>query len=75
MGPIVDRSQEYLGTCDRVIYRARQLLLDAVRRYRDTGELSFAGDEIDFPAIRAVSFAYPGEADWRSWDYLAEAAE
>jgi len=77
MGPIVDRSQEYLGTCDRVIYRARKLLLDAVRRHRDTGELSFSGDDIDWSAIRAVSFAYPREADWREIDVeeLREAAE
>lgn len=76
MGAIVDRSQEYLGTCDRVIYRARQLLLDAVRRHRDSGELSFVGDAIDYASIRAVSFAYPREADWREVDpYAREAAE
>ena len=68
MGPIVDRTQEYLGTCDRVIYRARMLLLDAVKRFRDTGELSFAGDEIDFPRIRAVSFAFESGEDWRDFD-------
>ena len=75
MGPIVDRTQEYLGTCDRVIYRARQLLLGAVKRFRDSGELSFTGDEIEFSDIRAVSFAFPREADWRNFDYWAEAAE
>ena len=77
MGPIVDRSQEYLGTCDRVIYRARKLLLEAVRRHRDRGELAFAGDDIDYPAIRAVSFAFPRETDWRAVDpyALPEAAE
>jgi hypothetical protein len=77
MGPIVDRTQEYLGTCDRVIYRARKLLLDAVKRHRDTGELSFTGENIDWAGIRAVSFAYPGEMDWRDVDpyALQEAAE
>jgi phthalate 4,5-dioxygenase oxygenase subunit len=77
MGPIVDRSQEYLGTCDRVIYRARQLLLEAVKRHRDTGELSFTGDEIDWQGIRSFSLAYPRERDWREFDAhsLAEAAE
>jgi hypothetical protein len=77
MGPIVDRSREYLGTCDRVIYRARQLLLEAVKRHRDTGELSFAGAEIDYRSIRAVSFAFDNSKDWRDFDAhaLAEAAE
>jgi len=77
MGPIVDRSQEYLGTCDRVIYRARKLLLEAVKRHRDTGELSFASDDIDYRGIRAVSYAYPADADWRAIDpyELQEAAE
>ena len=77
MGPIVDRSREYLGTCDRVIYRARKQLLEAVKRHRDTGELSFAGDEVDYPSIRAVSFAFPRGADWREVDpyELMEAAE
>lgn len=77
MGPIVDRSQEYLGTCDRVIYRARQLLLEAVKRFRDTGELSFADEDIDFAGIRSFSLAYPKEQDWREFDAhgLAQAAE
>lgn len=78
MGPIVDRSQEYLGTCDRVIYRARRQLLDAVNRHRETGELSFAGDDVNFASIRAVSFAYSKDQDWREFDAhgrTAEAAE
>jgi nitrite reductase/ring-hydroxylating ferredoxin subunit len=68
MGPIVDRTQEYLGTCDRVIYRARQLLLEAVTRFQETGELSFADEGIDFSAIRAISFAYDKDQDWRDFD-------
>ena len=77
MGPIVDRSREYLGTCDRVIYRARKQLLEAVKRHRDTGELSFAGPDIDYPSIRAVSYPYPRDTDWRDVDPydLREAAE
>ena len=60
-----------------MIYRARKLLLEAVRRHRDTGELSFVGEGIDWASIRAVSFAYPGDADWREVDPYAmqEAAE
>jgi len=74
MGAIVDRSQEYLGTCDRVIYRARRLLLDAVEHYQATGEVSFADEDIDFATIRAVSFAYPKGGDWRDIDtHVAQA--
>jgi hypothetical protein len=60
-----------------VIYRARRLLLDAVKRHGETGELAFVSEDIDFSAIRAVSFAFPGEIDWREVDPLEmmEAAE
>lgn len=75
MGPIVDRSQEYLGTCDRVIYRARRLLLDAVNRFTETGEVSFAGEDVDFAGIRAVSFAYPRLQDWRDVEAHLQAAQ
>ena len=76
MGTIVDRSQEYLGTCDRVIYRARRLLLDAVERYQQTGAVSFADESIDFARIRAVSLAFPKDGDWREIDaHAAMAAE
>jgi len=68
MGPIVDRSQEYLGTCDRVIYRARRLLLEAVKRFQEDGTISFMSPEIDFARIRAISFAYPKDKDWRTVD-------
>jgi nitrite reductase/ring-hydroxylating ferredoxin subunit len=68
MGPIVDRSKEYLGTCDRVIYRARRMLLDALDRFEKSGELSFTGPEVEFSRIRAVSFAYPKGKDWRDID-------
>jgi hypothetical protein len=66
MGPIVDRTQEYLGTCDRVIYRARQLLLDAVRRHQATGAVAFRDEVVDFARIRALSYVFPREGDWRT---------
>jgi nitrite reductase/ring-hydroxylating ferredoxin subunit len=68
MGPIVDRSKEYLGTCDRVIYRARKLLLDAVKGYKETGEVAFAGPEVQYDRIRAISFAYRKGDDWKAID-------
>ena len=68
MGPIVDRSKEHLGSCDLVILRARSMLLRAVERFQETGETSFAGPDVDFSRIRAISFAYPQGEDWKSID-------
>ncbi len=68
MGPIVDRSQQHLGRCDLVILRARSLLLRALEAYRAEGKLSFAGEDVDFAKIRAISFAYPHGEDWKEID-------
>ena len=68
MGPIVDRSKEHLGSCDLVILRARSMLLRAVEKYRETGEPSFAGADVEFNKIRAISFAYPQGEDWKTID-------
>ncbi|MFZ1988389.1 MAG: hypothetical protein WAW96_01330 [Alphaproteobacteria bacterium] len=68
MGPIVDRSKEHLGSCDLVILRAQSMLLRAVEKYRETRELSFAGPEVEFNKIRAISFAYPQGGDWKDID-------
>jgi phthalate 4,5-dioxygenase len=38
MGPIVDRTQEHLGTSDRMIIFVRQQLLDAAKIVREGGE-------------------------------------
>jgi nitrite reductase/ring-hydroxylating ferredoxin subunit len=68
MGPIVDRSREFLGSCDHVIIRARSQLLRAVNHYQDSGETSFNGPEVKFDRIRAISFAYPKGEDWKQID-------
>jgi phthalate 4,5-dioxygenase len=67
MGPIVDRTAEFLSTCDHVIIKARTQLLRAVKLYQDTGRVSFLKD-VDFDRIRAVSVALPVGTDWRSVD-------
>ncbi len=68
MGPIVDRSKEFLGACDHVIIRARSQLLRAVKHYQETGEPSFTGPDVRFDRIRAISFALPKGGDWREID-------
>jgi phenylpropionate dioxygenase-like ring-hydroxylating dioxygenase large terminal subunit len=77
MGPIVDRSKEFLGTCDVVIVRARRMLQAALDNYEATGEISFLTGDVDFPAIRALSFSYPTGQDWKEVEAeaLAAAAE
>ena len=68
MGPVVDRTKEYLGTCDLVIVRSRRILLQAVRQYQTDGTVPFTGPDVDFGKIRAISIAYPKDGDWRDID-------
>lgn len=74
MGPIVDRTREFLGTCDVVIVRARRMLLEALRTFQESGEVPFAGPEIDFSRIKAISFSYPTGEDWSTIDAHARPA-
>ncbi|MDF2116800.1 Rieske 2Fe-2S domain-containing protein [Roseiarcaceae bacterium H3SJ34-1] len=84
MGPIMDRSREFLGTSDTVIVRTRRMLLKALDDHAE-GKLPFGIDqEIDYRAIRALAVRFPGETDWRALDtrnpsefgfHLTDAAE
>lgn len=70
MGPIADRSQEFLGSTDAVIVRARRLLLAALREH-EAGKLPFGLDqELDYSRIRALAIRMPGQVDWRTIDPL-----
>ena len=74
MGPIVDRSTEFLGTCDVVIVRARRMLLEGLRQFQATGEAPFTGPDVAFSRIRAISYAYPAGQDWKQLDAFNPAA-
>jgi nitrite reductase/ring-hydroxylating ferredoxin subunit len=68
MGPIMDRSQEFLGTSDAVIVRTRRMFLKALDDHA-RGILPFgAGGDIDYRAIRSLAIRFPKGADWRSFD-------
>ena len=70
MGPIADRSQEFLGSSDAVIVRARRLLLEALRQH-EVGKLPFGLDQdLDYSRIRALAIRMPGQVDWRTIDPL-----
>ncbi len=68
MGPIVDRTKEYLCSADQAIIRVRRQLLDAVRRY-EKGDLpaSASPEGRDHSGIRATGGRMTStEQDWRA---------
>ena len=70
MGPIMDRSKEFLGTSDAVIVRTRRMLLRALEEHA-LGKLPFGIDQdIDYRAIRALAIKFPKGADWRAIDIM-----
>ena len=66
MGPIVDRSKEHLGTTDRAIIAARQLLLEALRT-NDEGGTPRGVDPATYRDIRAVDLLIPRNAPWQAY--------
>ncbi len=70
MGPIADRTGEYLGTSDAVIVRARRMLFEALAQHRD-GKLPFGLDrDLDYSRIRALATRFPRETNWLDIDPL-----
>jgi hypothetical protein len=63
MGPVVDRSQEYLGPADKAIITMRRLLLEATRTVK-AGEAPPATDE-SYYGIRAIERIVEDGKDWR----------
>ena len=64
MGPIVDRSKEHLGTSDRAIIAARQLLLEAVDAVQ-SGRRPRGSDPASYRNVRAYDDYLTGADDWR----------
>ena len=68
MGPIADRSQEFLGSSDAVIGRARRMLLAALKEH-EQGKLPFGLDgSVDYGSIRALSIRLPKTLNWEGID-------
>src|SRR6201997_1593098 len=63
MGPIVDRSKEYLGPADRAIIATRRLLLQAVKTVADGGIPR--GIEPSYGELAAAEAVLPRGTDWR----------
>jgi phthalate 4,5-dioxygenase len=63
MGPIVDRSKEYLGPADRAIIVTRRLLLQAVKTVGEGGDPP--GVDTSYYQARAVERILPKGVQWR----------
>jgi phenylpropionate dioxygenase-like ring-hydroxylating dioxygenase large terminal subunit len=71
MGPITDRTREYLGSSDAVIVRARRMFMKALDEHAE-GKLPFGLDRnLDYRAIRALAIRYPRGTDWKTLDLKA----
>ncbi|HLI21855.1 MAG TPA: Rieske 2Fe-2S domain-containing protein [Stellaceae bacterium] len=64
MGPIVDRSNEYLGTTDRAIVTLRRMLLEATAAV-ERGETPPGADPKTHSGIRPYDGIVPPGATWR----------
>lgn len=64
MGPIYDRSQEHLGTSDRMIIQTRRRLLRAAKALRDHGELPPGVNDPKIFRQRSGGVLLPSGADW-----------
>jgi phthalate 4,5-dioxygenase len=64
MGPIVDRSQEYLGSTDRAIITLRRLLLEATEAV-ERGEMPLGADPKTHRDVRPFDGIVPPGGNWR----------
>jgi hypothetical protein len=65
MGPIVDRSQEHLGTTDRAIIVLRQVLMEALDTL-ERGGTPHAVDPATYRNVRSFDRTIANGADWRA---------
>ena len=67
MGPIVDRTQEYLGAGDGAVVQVRRCLLGAVKEFMQ-GQTPQCAEhaQMDYASIRPLAATFEGEADWKS---------
>ncbi len=64
MGPVVDRSREYLATSDRAILFLRKVLMEATRA-AERGDTPPGLDPAHHRDVRPHDGLVPAEADWR----------
>jgi hypothetical protein len=64
MGPIIDRTQEHLGTSDAMIIRSRRRVINAAKALRDSGTVPPGVDDPAVYRCRSGGVILPRDADW-----------
>jgi phthalate 4,5-dioxygenase oxygenase subunit len=64
MGPIIDRTQEHLGTSDAMVIRTRRRAINATRALRDDGAVPPGVDDPAVYRYRSGGVILPRNADW-----------
>src|SRR5262249_62077814 len=72
MGPIVDRTNEHLGTSDQAVIRFRRLMIEAARRGPDETPVGL-GPGVDLAGLRGIDQTVPLERDWQTLTPVASA--
>ncbi len=81
MGPLADRSKEWLGTSDLAVVHFRRIMLDALKKFEQTGDVIGVGDARVPPDVHAFQAMIPKTIDWRTdkqsfvWNTQADSAE
>jgi len=65
MGPVVDRTNEHLGTSDQAVIRFRRLMLDAAGA-PDADAVIGLGPGVDLSVLRGVDRTVPLELEWQA---------
>ena len=73
MGPIADRSRDRLGASDFAIVEFRRQMVDAAKKYAETGEV-IGRTEPHIPHVKLQSFegVLPKSTNWRTINVSAE---
>ena len=72
MGPMVNRTNEHLGTTDAMVIHVRRLLIEAAKALRDRGETPPGVDDPELYRVRTATVIVPKGQPWRdaAADYL-----
>ena len=65
MGPILDRTQEHLGTADATVIRVRRRMIRAVEALRDRAVVPPGVEQPEFYKVRSCQAILPANVDWR----------